>query len=127
MSFKAKLLNILALICALLSAQVSAHVHLSKTFPVAESESVTPPEKLKLGFSAEVKVIKLKLTESSGNTVDFGFKPALQSAKSMEWSLPMLSSGNYQVDWTVLGNDGHKMSGNYAFVVKHGHEHHASH
>ena len=127
MSLASKVLNTVVIACALLSVQVSAHVHLSKTVPAAKSVTTTTPEKLVLGFTAEVKVIKLKLTDATGESVDFGFKPVVQSAKRMEWSLPALAPGEYQVNWTVLGTDGHKMEGSYTFGIETGHEHQGAH
>ena len=45
---------------ALLSASVSAHVHLASTVPAQESTVSASPEMLTLTFSGDVKFIKLK-------------------------------------------------------------------
>ena len=112
---------------ALISASASAHVHLASTLPAAESTVATSPETLSLTFSGEVKLIKLKLSDDKGKKVDFGFKPVVKAAKTMSWKLPALPAGEYDVEWTVMGNDGHKMEDFYTFTVEAGHNHHAGH
>lgn len=112
---------------ALLSAGVSAHVHLESTVPVAESTVATSPDTLSLTFSGEVKVIKVKLSDDNGKKVDFGFKPVVKAAKTKSWKLPELPAGEYDVEWTVMGKDGHKMEDFYTFTVEAGHNHHAGH
>ncbi|MDY6928193.1 MAG: copper resistance protein CopC [Pseudomonadota bacterium] len=127
MPMTAKWLKSTLMATALLSASVSAHVHLASTVPSAESTISTTPETLSLTFSGEVKVIKLKLSDDNGRKVDFGFKPVVQAAKTMSWQLPSLPAGDYDVEWTVMGNDGHKMEDFFTFTVEAGHNHHAGH
>lgn len=111
----------------LISTTAIAHVHLAQTVPPRESEVSMAPEMLSLTFSAEVRLIKLVLTNSQGTAIDFGFKPVVKAAKTVSFPVPALPADDYDVEWTVMGNDGHKMEDSYSFTILSGHSHHAGH
>ena len=117
----------LVLALGLFSSTAIAHVHLAQTVPPRESEVSMAPDKLSLTFSAEVRLIKLVLTNSQGTAIDFGFKPVVKAAKNVSFPVPALPADEYDVEWTVMGNDGHKMEDSYSFTILSGHSHHAGH
>ena len=117
----------LVLALGLFSSTAIAHVHLAQTVPPRESEVSMAPEMLSLTFSAEVRLIKLVLTNSQGTAIDFGFKPVVKAAKNVSFPVPALPADDYDVEWTVMGNDGHKMEDSYSFTILSGHSHHAGH
>ncbi|QBL09645.1 copper resistance protein CopC [Rheinheimera sp. D18] len=112
-----KTLKIVSAIAVLLMATtVSAHVDLTETVPADEAMLMQSPTMLKLTFSGPVRMMKLSLTDAEKNAVKFGFTPSATTASEFEWPLPSFKSGNYQVSWIVMGEDGHKMSGDYGFM-----------
>lgn len=117
----------LVLALGLISSTAIAHVHLAQTVPPRESEVSMAPDKLSLTFSAEVRLIKLVLINSQGTAIDFGFKPVVKAAKTVSFPVPALPADEYDVEWTVMGNDGHKMEDSYSFTILSGHSHHADH
>lgn len=115
------------ILAGLISTTALAHVHLAQTVPPRESEVAMAPDSLSLTFSGEVRLIKLVLTNSDGSEIDFGFKPVVKAAKTMRFAVPALPADDYDVAWTVMGNDGHKMEDSYSFTILSGHNHHAGH
>jgi methionine-rich copper-binding protein CopC len=95
-----------------------AHVDIENTTPTNHAKLTTSPETLSLVYSGEVRIVKLKLTDSSGEKVDLGFKRSADASRSFSWQLPALKKESYRVNWVVMGKDGHKMKGLFDFVVE---------
>ncbi|MGI5309802.1 copper resistance CopC family protein [Rheinheimera sp. WS51] len=113
-----KTLKIVSAIAVLLMATtVSAHVDLTETVPADEAMLMQSPATLKLTFSAPVRMMKLSLIDAEKKAVKFGFAASATAASEFEWPLPPLKSGEYQVSWIVMGQDGHKMTGDYSFML----------
>lgn len=100
------------------SSIAHAHVDIKSTTPANHAKLSSSPELLSLVYSGEVRIVKLKLTDSSGEKVDFGFKRSSEASQSFSWPLPVLKKENYRVNWVVMGKDGHKMKGLFDFVVE---------
>lgn len=116
-TFSKMTFKLLLIVLVLFSTFTQAHVGLKNTQPVKGAMLMNSPEKLSLRFSGEVKVVKLRLEDASGISIDFGFKPSADATSDFEWLLPKLKASNYQVDWIVMGKDGHKMKGKFGFMV----------
>ncbi len=100
-----------------LSLPSFGHVSLTSSSPTKDAMLASSPETLALSFSGKVRVVKVALTNSQGNAIDFGFKPVMTPSKQHQFPLPKLAADSYQVKWVILGQDGHKMSGNLGFMV----------
>ncbi len=122
-----KLIKAIIMSAVFFAGVTQAHTELYDSKPAAGSEVNVSPEELFLSFSGDVRVIKLKLTDGNGKQVDFGFKPVVDAASELTWPLPELKAGSYQVEWTVMGEDGHTFQNSYAFSVASGHGHHNMH
>lgn len=109
------------------AGMAQAHTELYDSKPAAGTEVSGSPEELFLSFSGDVRVIKLKLTDATGKQIDFGFRPVVDATSELTWELPELAAGQYQVEWTVMGEDGHTFQNTYAFSVKSGHGNHDMH
>jgi len=94
-----------------------AHVGLESSTPKNNAMLMASPKKLDLNFSGEVRLIKVVLKKNKGQKIDFGFKPQKQAQKSFSWALPKLSPANYEVEWTIMGKDGHLMKNKLGFMV----------
>lgn len=113
-----KTLKILSSIVALsMASMVSAHIDLTETVPADEAMLMQSPATLKLTFSAPVRMMKLSLIDAEKKAVKFGFAASATAASEFEWPLPTLKEGEYQVSWIVMGQDGHKMTDDYSFML----------
>jgi copper resistance protein C len=108
---------LLPLVALLFAGQVFAHVRLTEAVPADKAMLMQTPATLSLAFSGQVRLTKVTLTAADNTSIAFGFTPSAVPAEQFSWALPVLQSGNYQVSWVALGADGHKMSGDLAFML----------
>ena len=115
-----KLIRYTLCLLAILNGTVFAHTALKESVPAEGSLLNASPEHIQLSFTEEVRLLRLDVVaalESAEKKVDIGFSP--ESVAKAEYSLPLpaLSSGNYRVDWSVMGADGHAVQGSVAFSI----------
>jgi len=113
-------------------AAVLAHSSLTASLP-GNQAVVSSPEKLELTFNEDVRMLRLTVVHGPSHNIEFGFQPSTAAAKTFSYPLPALMNGEHTVSWTVIGSDGHTVSGTYNFSVSpdgaaaqaeaHGHEH----
>lgn len=119
LSFKVFIRQFLALIiCLGISLTVAAHTTLHHSVPKANTELVSSPKTLELGFAKNVRLLKLNLFGPENSKVDFDFEAAKQVDKTFTYALPDLEQGEYRVEWSILGGDGHRISKEFSFTVK---------
>ncbi len=102
-----------------LSSSVSAHTALTVSNP-ADGEALEGfPENLELQFSEPVRLVRAELftvNDGAEREVDIKFEKTAANEKTQLVPLPdNLSHGNYRVAWSVLGADGHPVSGEFTF------------
>lgn len=112
-----KFITIAAILGLALSFSASAHISLKQSTPQNSAMLMQSPEQLTLTFSGEVQLAKVLLSDAANKQVDFNFKPSAKANSNFSWPLPKLEQGNYTVKWIALGGDGHKMSGNFDFML----------
>ncbi|WP_214879280.1 MULTISPECIES: copper resistance protein CopC [unclassified Exiguobacterium] len=96
---------------------VSAHTTLESSTPANES-IVEPLDRLVLHFSTEIEAGKaIKVTNTSTNQ-DFEGRLSYSDDQMVLQLNSILTSGEYQVVWNIIGFDGHPVEGVYTFVVK---------
>jgi hypothetical protein len=107
-----------ALACAAPAAV--AHVHLEKSQPAADGKSAEVRE-IRLVFSeaVESKLSTVQLQDREDRAV---VEPAAERDPSDPKVLTVhlfeaLPPGSYKVVWSVVAGDGHRMRGNYSFLV----------
>jgi copper resistance protein C len=120
-----------------LTAVAQAHTHLKEATPADKSVVNTAPTNLVLEFSEAAKVTALTLHKQGEADQKLTASPATASAE-VTAALPKLSPGQYSVEWRVVSDDGHIMSGKLSFTFdpkatpsagkapahEHEHEHH---
>lgn len=111
-----KLIPLLTLLCLAFAGPVLAHVKQSGSVPADNAMLMQAPDVLSISFSGPIRLTKVTLLHDNGNTVDFGFTPTAV-ATQFSWPLPVLEIGSYQVNWVGLGEDGHKMKGDFSFML----------
>jgi len=113
-----KIFKLISIAVLLMSSSLSfAHSGLRTSVPAKGASLTESPSSIQLEFTGDVFLLNLTLTDTQGNSVEFGFKPSADKLKQFELALPTLKANSYQVDWTVMGNDGHRMSGNFSFTL----------
>ena len=110
-----RILTSLALLSFFLNA--FAHTSLKDSVPTADAVLSGTPKELTLNFAKAVRLAKITLNEKLGGPVAIDFKPSVQASTIFSIILPLLSTGYYTVIWTVIGSDGHKVSGDFNFTV----------
>jgi len=94
-----------------------AHTGLKTSAPTDGAALEQSPQQLVLNYSGPVRAVKVVLSSAAGERVDFGFAPSAKANKNFSWQLPQLPAASYQVQWIVVGGDGHKMKGDFDFSV----------
>jgi methionine-rich copper-binding protein CopC len=102
---------------ALISNLVSAHSGLTYSTPESGAMLMQPPGDLILEFSMEVKLVKVQLTDQSGESIKLINKPSKNFATNFSIALPVLDTGSYKVKWIAMGKDAHKMKGDFTFML----------
>jgi len=106
---------------ALASAAAFAHAKLQNSIP-ANGASVAPaPAELRLQYDepVEVAMSTVKLTGPGEAPVAIDKVVADPSDdKTIVQPLPRLAAGDYRVQWTTMGHDGHHTKGEIRFTVK---------
>jgi methionine-rich copper-binding protein CopC len=95
-----------------------AHAKLTEARPADGAVVNASPETLTLTFSEEVQLLKVALTGNDNKELATDFAASAAKQTSFAVTLPELAQDSYTVNWTILGNDGHKVEGSYAFSVE---------
>jgi copper resistance protein C len=100
-----------------LASPVFAHAKLQSTSPAANAQLGVAPKSLTLSFNEDVQLAILKLT-AQGKDIPVAFDRRAPAAPQVTVTLPALTAGEYQVQWSVLSaNDGHVVKGAFSFVI----------
>ena len=97
-----------------------AHARLQAAEP-ASGAAVAAPGEVRLHFNEAVEpaMSTVKVTGPANAAVEVG-KPAgaAGDAKTLVSTLPKLPAGEYRLEWSTMGHDGHHTKGEYRFTVK---------
>ncbi len=111
-----KLIVILLLSC--LGSLAQAHTSLHSSKPADQQLLQNSPEDFALVFTGKTRLVDLTLFDENANPIDFGFEPRMSERVSFKTALASpLSPGVYVLKWTVLGEDGHRITGTILFGV----------
>ena len=94
-----------------------AHTRLSAATPADAEITTAAPEEIVLEFSANVRLLSVRLANVDGATIELGAVP--EKTQTL-FTLPImvdLTPGDYVVSWRVVGADTHAVSGNLSFIV----------
>jgi methionine-rich copper-binding protein CopC len=108
------------LLAALLAmaGTANAHTKLTKAVPADNAVLADAPAQLSLQFSKVARLTALTLRkEGAPDSIKLG---PLSKSASTELSVPMapLGPGKYLVNWRVVGEDNHVMSGQLHFTIQ---------
>ena len=119
---KKKFIFVLSMAIGSLCASLAqAHAKIDVAQPKADSELNAAPKEIRLHFTdtLEPAFSKIVLLDAKNAAVKLP-KTVVGKAdgKTMSAQLPMLGPGQYQVRWTIMTRDSHKVKGDYRFTVK---------
>jgi len=101
----------------LLSTATFAHTGIKSTSPKNNAVLTQSPKALTLTFKGDSRLMKVGLLDTNQEDVKLEFKPSAKAAETFRVPLPELSVGKYKANWIMMGKDGHKMKGHFAFTI----------
>ncbi|MFF2481261.1 copper resistance CopC/CopD family protein [Paenibacillus sp. NPDC058071] len=98
---------------------VSAHATLTKTEPNANDRLKSSPPQIELTFNEAVEpgAGSLEVVDSHSRKVTDQAPKLSADRTTLQLALPALDDGVYTVMYRIVSEDGHPVSGSYAFVV----------
>ena len=111
-----KIKVLIALFAFAASSSLYAHGMMTGTYPVDDSATNEPVERVEISFGKPMALISLKVTDSSGKPVAIDFKRSKEAGLLFTTVLPSLKPDVYKVDWKALGSDGHMTKGSFGFT-----------
>jgi methionine-rich copper-binding protein CopC len=98
-----------------------AHPTLQGSTPAKDAELTRTPKEVTLQFNEKLEAAfsNIKVLDEAGKTVSTD-KATLAAADPsvMKVAVPPLAPGKYIVQFTAVGQDGHRRKGDYSFAVK---------
>lgn len=117
------LLALLAVLtaCALAGlnpAPAGAHDQLLSSSPAEGEQLPRAPEAAELTFSGQISPVgaELALSDASGQRIELPEAPRVEGTTATQ-PLPRLAAGEFTLDWRVVSEDGHPVSGTITFSV----------
>lgn len=108
------------LVAMAMHGTVWAHATLQSATP-AKDAVVAAPTEITLQFNEKLEgaFSSAKVVDSAGKAVGTD-KAVLDPANPaiLKLAVPALAAGKYKVEYAVVGHDGHRRKGDYAFTVK---------
>src|ERR1700675_1603308 len=112
-----KILSLLSgLALVMFGITASAHAHLQKSSPADNSVITASPSDLVLNFSEAARLTALSIQKDSESPQKVKPLPTT-AAQQISVPLPPLTPGTYSVNWRVVSDDGHMMSGALHFTL----------
>jgi methionine-rich copper-binding protein CopC len=97
-------------------AVAQAHTHLKEALPAEGSTVKAAPESITLTFSEPARLTALTIQKEGGEEQKVTPLPTMAAAK-ISLPAPKLAPGKYIVNWHVVSEDNHIMSGKLHFTV----------
>ena len=102
---------------AMTSMSVLAHTGLTSSMPANNAMLMKSPQVIEVTFGTPVRLVSLSIANTKGEPIETAFKPSMEASGTFSYNLPMLMPSTYKVSWTIMGDDGHKMKGDFSFMV----------
>lgn len=99
-----------------LTQSAFAHTHLKSSTPANDSTVASAPAEFVLGFEEPARLTALSIQADGGKEQKIDKLPA-GSAAQFTIPAPKLGNGHYTLNYRVVGNDGHVMTGKIGFTV----------
>ncbi|TVX77178.1 hypothetical protein FQP34_22405 [Peribacillus simplex] len=101
----------------LLSNQAFAHTSLKDSTPKDGEVIAEPIQEVTLIFGTKVEqTSKINVLNSNGESIPLG-NFVIEADEMWATFLQPLENGDYKVNWTIIGEDGHPIDGHFSFTV----------
>lgn len=98
--------------------EVQAHTYLSSSVPEEGTVIETSLQDVTLSFKTDIDAIStMKIVTNNGDTVPFEKLNVMQRELKGRLTQP-LENGTYTIEWKIVGEDGHPISGTVPFEVQ---------
>lgn len=107
-----------SLVLAAVPAVASAHVHLVSTSPEGGASLNDAPDEVTLTFDGELDPAASGFTVHGQGGVEVGSGEVdldVADRNVLRGAVTISEPGVYTVEWTVLGTDGHEITGSFSF------------
>ena len=113
------IIALLSLFTLLVTSQLYAHAELIKAVPAAGELLTTAPESIQLTFNQPIGSGSdiFVFTEGFQYIDNIQIEQPQDSPSQLLATLPQLPPDEYTVQWTAVSEDGHAISGTYAFQI----------
>ena len=108
-------------VAALAAGSAHAHALLQASEPANDSSLAASPAVVTLHYNepVEVAMSRVRLVGPGNATVEVGKAArAAGDDRTLVVSIPRLSSGDYRLEWSTMGPDGHLTKGILRFKVR---------
>jgi len=118
MKFSAYLLRLLAVagLAALLQSTAMAHTALKQAAPANGALVRVAPSEIELEFNGPVTLVKFELM-GAAHEMETEFKMVPEAKANFIVATPGIQAGDFTVNWSAMGADGHTVSNSFSFTV----------
>ena len=109
---------VLAVSFALWSGVAMAHSPLKLTSPINGAVVATTPDMIDMAFGQGVRLSKVTMTHLDHPSVQLDLSKATGLAKDISVPVQKMGAGTYLFEWIGMGEDGHKVAGDFSFLVE---------
>ena len=106
------------LLLTLLAAPAYAHDELKSSNPTDQQALVTPPSSVVLTFEEPPVALGAQVVVTGPNGPVSAGSPRIDGAVVTQDLQPGAPAGRYTVEWRVTSDDGHPVSGSFAFTAQ---------
>lgn len=99
-----------------ISATAFAHTALTEAMPSEGAMLKQGPAHINLTFNGPVKLVKLELM-GVGHEMPTNFESNSEAKNAFIIETPGMHPGVFNVNWAVIGEDGHTVADSYSFTV----------
>lgn len=99
------------------SASSMAHTGLKSSSPAEGAVVNHAPETLHLTFTAAVALVRISVTDHDDKQLKLDFSPSTERKTEYHIDLPAVPTGQFNVEWAAIGEDGHTVTNSFSYVV----------
>ncbi|WP_194756393.1 copper resistance CopC family protein [Aliidiomarina indica] len=101
-----------------LAQSAQAHSQLVQSTPANGDRLTSSPSAIHLQYNEEVRLLSVELNGHEQGDIDIDFRRTRRANDQFRISVPELESDDYTITWTLIGEDGHRVSGTILFVLE---------
>ena len=109
---------IAGLALCLMTTVAHAHSPLSSTSPQDGAVLAIAPIELSLAYAKGIRLTRVQLVDAEESAIDLDLNDYSAFDTDFILTLPVMESGQYQIEWRGLGEDGHILNGSFGFTVE---------